>query len=165
MESIILLKGNVKFPLTLDPGVWIFDDRKVDLTTYFDQEKVEIDEIEVYTKSVSQHWDREIKEGSSIPPIKKSVKRFEKEKLLTGTFAIPVKYFLENAVPQADRTQVILKSTDSEHVLTYDEAYNGLFGFSQNGKPLTEDGPAHFYYEDGSNREQPITSILEIIVK
>ena len=35
MENIILLSGKVKYSITLDPTVWIFDDRKVDLSTYF----------------------------------------------------------------------------------------------------------------------------------
>ena len=37
MEKIVHIKGKVKFPITLDPSVWIFDDRKFDLDTYFDQ--------------------------------------------------------------------------------------------------------------------------------
>ncbi|MDN8677450.1 peptidyl-prolyl cis-trans isomerase, partial [Staphylococcus aureus] len=31
MSDIIMLTGKVNFTITLDPGVWIFDDRKVDL--------------------------------------------------------------------------------------------------------------------------------------
>jgi hypothetical protein len=167
MESIILLKGKVKYPLTIDPGVWIFDDRKVDLTTYFDSEKIEVDELETYTKAVSEHWDREIKEGAIMPiPTKKpSAKKYEKEILLSGTFAIPVYYFLDNAIVGDGVTQVIIKTRDQNHSIAYEQAYNGLFGFSKNGKPLTEDGPAHFYYGDGSNKNNPIKNILEIIVE
>ncbi|MFZ3588089.1 peptidyl-prolyl cis-trans isomerase [Bacillus sp. DJP31] len=164
MESIVLLKGKVKFPLTIDPGVWIFDDRKVDLTIYFDQELVEVDSLETYTKSVSEYWDREIKEGSSLPPIKKSVKKYEKEKLLTGTFAIPFHYFLDNAEPESSAEHVVLKTSTEDFILPYKDAYNGLFGFSLKGKRFTENGPIHFYYGDGSNKDQPITSIHEIIV-
>ncbi|MBM7659509.1 hypothetical protein JOC85_000276 [Bacillus mesophilus] len=167
MESIILLKGKVKYPLTIDPGVWIFDDRKVDLNTFFDQEKIEVDELEAYTKAVSEHWDREIKEGAVVPtPSKKpSTKKYEKEKLLSGTFAIPVYYFLDNAIVDDQVTQVIIKTSDQDHSMSYEEAYNGLFGFSKDGKPLIEDGPAHFYYGDGSNKDNPIKNIHEIIVE
>lgn len=35
MNDIIVLTGKVKFTITLDPGVWIFDDRKVDMDAYF----------------------------------------------------------------------------------------------------------------------------------
>ncbi|WP_456275632.1 peptidyl-prolyl cis-trans isomerase [Bacillus sp. AK128] len=166
MESIILLKGKVKFPLTIDPGVWIFDERKVDLTTYFDQEKIVVDELETYTKAVSEHWDREIKEGATLPPSNKTTtKKYEKEKLITGTFAIPVKYFFDNAVVDSDTSKVTIKTKSEEYTLPYQEAYNGLFGFSNNGKPLIEDGPAHFYFGDGHNKDNPIKNITEIIVE
>ncbi|WP_246940343.1 peptidyl-prolyl cis-trans isomerase [Bacillus pinisoli] len=166
MESIILLKGKVKFSLTIDPSVWIFDERKVDLTTYFDQESQELDELSVYTKAVSEHWDREIKEGAQLPSSNKNTsKKYEKEKLLTGTFGIPVKYFLENALPDPTASQVIVKTTEKDYVLTFEEVYNGLFGFSKNGKPLTEDGPAHFYFGDGSNRENPLKHITALIIE
>ena len=39
MEIIIPIKGAVTYQLTLDPTVWIFDDRKLDLKTYFPGEK------------------------------------------------------------------------------------------------------------------------------
>ncbi|KAA0548073.1 peptidyl-prolyl cis-trans isomerase [Bacillus sp. BGMRC 2118] len=165
MENIILIKGKVKYPLTLDPGVWIFDDRKVDLTTYFDQENEIVNELEAYTKSVSEHWDREIKEGAIFPPINKSVKKFEKEKILNGTFAIPVKYFIQNAEPHSDaKTFTFIIASGKEYSLSIEDATSGLFGFSINGKPLKDDGPVHFYYSDGSNRENPITSIQGIVI-
>ncbi|KPD01293.1 hypothetical protein LR69_00450 [Geobacillus sp. BCO2] len=37
MNDIIVLTGKVKFRITLDPGVWIFDDRKVDMDAYFSE--------------------------------------------------------------------------------------------------------------------------------
>ncbi len=43
---IMQIKGKVKFPITLDIGTWIFDDRKVDLDTYFDEEKQETSQEE-----------------------------------------------------------------------------------------------------------------------
>ena len=39
MENIILVNGKVKFSITLDPSVWIFDERKLELTTFFDEKK------------------------------------------------------------------------------------------------------------------------------
>lgn len=50
MSDIIQIKGNVKFPITLDPGVWIFDDRRIDLNTYFDQGRKEENIEEDYVK-------------------------------------------------------------------------------------------------------------------
>ncbi|NSL50737.1 peptidyl-prolyl cis-trans isomerase [Calidifontibacillus erzurumensis] len=40
MENIVLIQGNVKFRLTIDPSVWIFDDRKFDLGQYFNDESL-----------------------------------------------------------------------------------------------------------------------------
>lgn len=56
METIIPIKGKVKYKITLDPGVWIFDDRKVDLNTYFSEDQKSRDALEEYTKSISKHW-------------------------------------------------------------------------------------------------------------
>lgn len=38
---IVQLKGNVQFPITLDPTVWIFDDRKIKLEEAFLPDKEE----------------------------------------------------------------------------------------------------------------------------
>ena len=39
MENIILVNGKVKFSITLDPSVWIFDERKLELTTFLMKRK------------------------------------------------------------------------------------------------------------------------------
>lgn len=41
MDSIVMIEGNVKYKITLDPSVWIFDDRKIDLKQYFQNEQLE----------------------------------------------------------------------------------------------------------------------------
>ena len=85
MENIIIISGNVKYTITLDPSVWIFDDRRVDLTTYFTTKLENSKSLEEYTKAVSKHWDREIIEGAIYPPTLKTEKKFEKEKILLFT--------------------------------------------------------------------------------
>ncbi|MFD1735669.1 peptidyl-prolyl cis-trans isomerase [Bacillus salitolerans] len=166
MNSIILLKGAVKYPITLDPGVWIFDDRKVDFTTYFTSERKEIDELTAYTKSVSEHWDREIREGASFPPIQSSVKKFEKQKILEGTFAMPLKYFIQNAEPNDSAKELVIVTKDSSHrTISLSEALDGILLFSKEGKPLIEDGPVYFYYGNGKNIENPIKDIQEFIIQ
>src|SRR5213078_4328775 len=100
LGSIIFINGKVEFPITIDPLVWIFDDRKVEIDTYFDKEKEEVDELEDYTKKAARFWQKEIQEGATLPPTLKTEKKFLKVQLMTGTFGIPFKPFLENAVPE-----------------------------------------------------------------
>ncbi|MBA4537928.1 peptidyl-prolyl cis-trans isomerase [Bacillus aquiflavi] len=160
MESIILITGKVNFSITLDPGVWIFDDRRIDLNNYFTTEKNSIDETEEYTKSISKHWDREIMEGAVFPPTLKTEKKFEKEKVLNGSFGVPFKPFLKNASPKQSATALIIERESKEDVtISLEEAYQLILGFSKEGKPLLENGPIHVYYGNGSNKENPITHV------
>ena len=52
MSEILFINGKVRFPITIDPTVWIFDDRKVDLTTYFDETRENTSELEPYLKTL-----------------------------------------------------------------------------------------------------------------
>ncbi|UII57269.1 peptidyl-prolyl cis-trans isomerase [Cytobacillus spongiae] len=159
MENIMMIIGNVKFSITLDPGVWIFDDRRVDLDTYFDEFKTDSDALEEYTKSISTHWDREIMEGSTFPKTLKTEKKFEKEKVLSGSFGIPFKPFLKNAEPHEQAKEIEISQADGVVVIPIEEAEHLILGFSKNGKPLVEDGPVHVYYQDGSNRSNPLKRV------
>jgi hypothetical protein len=165
MENIIIISGKVKYTITLDPGVWIFDDRRVDLTTYFSTKKENYNSLEEYTKNVSRHWDREIMEGAIHPPTLKSEKKFEKEKVLTGSFGIPLKPFLLNSEPVSDTALFVIQSTDGEYEYPLETAYEIILGFSNTGKPLTLDGPIHVYLGDGSNQENPIKNVKGFIIK
>lgn len=165
MENIISISGNVKFPITLDPGVWIFDDRRVDLNTYFDEAIEKTVALEEYTKSISKHWDREIMEGAIYPPTLKSEKKFEKEKVLTGTFGIPLAPFIKNAEPNEDASSVIIISRNGEEQVSLEDAMGMILGFSKEGKPLKEDGPIHAYFGDGSNSNSPFKNISSFQIK
>ena len=166
MENIIAIEGKVRFPITLDPGVWIFDDRRIDLNTYFEtKNEPNLNDLEQYTKDVSRHWDREIREGAIYPPTLNTEKKFEKEKVLTGTFGIKFSPFLKNAEPLSEANEVVFISGEKEVVMSFAEAHEVIFAFSKNGKPLKDDGPIHLYYGDGSNENNPIVSISKIIVR
>ncbi|MEC1520996.1 peptidyl-prolyl cis-trans isomerase [Neobacillus niacini] len=165
MENIIVLSGKVKYTITLEPTVWIFDDRKIDLTTYFSSTSNPSNELEEYTKSISKHWDREITEGAIYPPTLKTEKKYEKEKVLTGSFGIPFQPFLKNAEPDETAAFLVIKTTTSEHEIPLEKAMNLVLGFSNAGKPLSEDGPVHVYFGDGSNQQEPIKHVREFIVK
>lgn len=165
MDNIILITGNVKYNITLDPGVWIFDDRKIDLNTYFEEEHEVSNEMEAYTKSISKHWDREIIEGATYPPTLKSEIKFEKVKMLTGSFGIPLKPFLQNAEPNEDAQLLIIECLDTKVEIPLPAAFDLIMGFSDNGKPLKTDGPIHVYFGDGSNRHLPIKNVKSFSVK
>ncbi|MRX71684.1 peptidyl-prolyl cis-trans isomerase [Bacillus lacus] len=163
--DIIMIKGKVKFTITIDPGVWIFDDRKVDLKTYFQESRAPKDDLETYTKEVSAHWDREIREGAIVPPTLKTEKVFKKTEILTGTFGMPLEPFLGNAEVLPEASEVVFITKQGEIVLSVEKAKIAILGFSKNGKPFKEDGPVHLYYGDGSNRDNPVTNIEEILVR
>ncbi|WP_413301541.1 peptidyl-prolyl cis-trans isomerase [Bacillus sp. 1P10SD] len=165
MENIIMITGKVKYTITLDPGVWIFDDRRIDLTTYFLTKNKNSDSLEEYTKAVSKHWDREIMEGAIFPPTLKSEKKFEKEKVLTGTFGIPLKPFLLNAEPNSDALTLVIHSKDKQYEFPLEDAYDLIVGFSKEGKPLSSDGPIHIYLSDGSNQDNPIKNVTGFTIK
>ncbi len=159
-----MVKGKVQYQITLDPGVWIFDDRKIDLTTYFHQKQEVIDELEEYTKAVSKHWEREIIEGAIFPPTLKTERTYEKQRILTGTFGIPFKPFLLNAEVYKDASEVMIVTKDQEILLPISEAYELILGFCKEGKPLKKDGPIHVYYGNGSNVDNPIKNVKQIVI-
>ncbi|MBS4207759.1 peptidyl-prolyl cis-trans isomerase [Bacillus sp. FJAT-50079] len=157
MNTIMAIKGKVQFPITLDAGVWIFDDRRIDLNTYFTEGVVEQEEEELTI--VSKHWDRVIKEGSVAPPTLKTERQFEKVKVLTGSFGIMLDPFLKNAEPDPNASKLIIETADGDIMVPLDQAYQLILAFSKDGKPLREDGPVHIIYPDGSNREHPIKHV------
>lgn len=165
MELIIHITGKVNYQITLDPSVWIFDDRKVDLDTYFQEKKEKADELEEYTKSISKHWDREIMEGAVFPPTLKTERKYEKQKMMEGTFGIPLEPFLLNAEPQEGAKTLVIEHNEGETELPLNEAFKLILGFSKNGKQLTDGGPVHVYYGDGSNQESPLKGIKQFILK
>jgi hypothetical protein len=166
MGSIISLGGKTKFTITLDPGVWIFDDRRIDLTTYFTRTTPPEDKHGEYTKAISKQWDREIREGAIYPPTLKSEKKFEKEKVINGTFAMPLADFIEHTEPfEGVKVLTIIQKDATEIDIPLEVAKTTILGFSKNGQPLREDGPVHLYFADGSNQENPIKSIAKLIIK
>lgn len=165
VETIIPIKGAVKFQLTLDPTVWIFDDRKLDLNTYFVSEKAEEDN-EKYLRDMGAHWSREIMEGAVFPPTLKTERKFDRKGMMTGTFGMEIKPFLKNAEIENNAKEVVFECTnDEEHAFPIEVAENFIFKFSQDGKPLTDNGPVHVLFADGSNLENPIQFVRAIRIQ
>lgn len=163
METIIPIKGAVKYQVTLDPTVWIFDDRKLDLKTYFHNTS-EVEDADIkYMREVGAHWSREIMEGATLPPTLKSERKFDRKGMETGTFGIELHHFLKNAEINPGVTSIIFECKDKqEHAFTIEEANSLILKYSQDGKQLTDGGPVYVLFGDGSNTENPIKNVLAI---
>lgn len=165
---IIQLTGKVNYPLTLDPGVWIFDDRKVEWDNAFEHntdklfsEQNSDDDL----KKTQERWSREVYQQKLDPPINKSISRFERNKILEGTYVMPLKPFLENAEIHEDAAAAVLTSSEGDQEITISQLHDGYFLFAREGKPLKEDGPVYFYFGDGSNKDTPIKGVNKITIK
>lgn len=166
-EFVFFIEGDVTHPLTVDPTVWIFDERKVDLDTYFDEVKSSDDEETAYKKAISAQWDKEITEGSEPPrPDSNDNKiKYDKQKLQQGSFGMPLKPFLLNAEPKPNITKVeIIQANGLSLSYEYSLVQSGIIAFSHKGKPLKSDGPIHFYFGDGTNRMEPIKNVSKFIL-
>ncbi|TSI09313.1 peptidyl-prolyl cis-trans isomerase [Lysinibacillus sp. BW-2-10] len=165
MENIIPIKGAVKYSITIDPTVWIFDDRRLDLNTYFINGKEEEDQDLAYLKNAGSHWSREIMEGATFPPTLKTERKFDRQGMKTGTFGMEIKHFLKNAELDEQATRVVLELKDgNEQAFSVEEANTLIFKYSQDGKPITDGGPVHVLYADGSNVDNPIKNVAAIRV-
>lgn len=162
IDFIVTIHGKTKHTITIDPTVWIFDDRKIDLKQWEGESKNDdSDDIENYKKNISAQWDKEITEGAQVPRRDQTNRiRNKKEALIDGTFGMPFAPFLENAEPLEEASKVVIETKkNTTHIVPLEEAKEFVLGFSKNGKPLKENGPVHVYYGDGSNRDNPILHV------
>ncbi|MDQ0177021.1 peptidyl-prolyl cis-trans isomerase [Bacillus chungangensis] len=165
MNLISSIRGNVKFPITLDIGSWIFDDRRIDLDTYFHSDQKEAPEEEQTENKLSRFWEREIQESSTNPPTLKTERVYARKQMMTGTFGIPIIPFLQNAEPYEDAKQLILETAQGDIALPITDADKLILAFSKVGKPIKEDGPLHVLYRDGSNKNKPIKDVASFRVE
>ncbi|PAV29876.1 hypothetical protein CIL05_08330 [Virgibacillus profundi] len=159
---IVPMTGNVTYPITLDPTVWIFDDRKILLEDAFTEKMDENEEIDELEKAANR-FNKEVFQISK-PPVNRSIKRFEREKILKSSYVMPLDDFIANAEVKSDAKDVILVLKDEEVTISLPAFQNSYFLFAVDGKPLKEDGPVHLYYKDGSNKEHPIKNIGKVII-
>lgn len=159
MESIVLIKGNVKFTITLDPSVWIFDERRKSLDAFFKGIEDNTNSEEDYAKRMSKQWERELTEGSVRPPTLVTNVHFDEKKDASGTYYMPLKPFLKNAEPEKGAQKLIIETQNEEIVVPLETGREMLLVFAKDGKPLREDGPVHCYFADGSNKDNPIKKV------
>lgn len=160
MADIITIKGAVTYSITLDPGVWIFDERKLELHSFAELEDEEQANELAYLKGAGAHWDREIFEGATPPSAKPSMP--EMRKALEGDYGIRLSFFLNNAKVSPEATTLRIHRGQNEPVdIPLDQARKAILQFSKDGKPIRENGPIHFYLlEQLKNGGQPIDSIV-----
>lgn len=85
--------------------------------------------------------------------------------MLTGTFGILFKPFIENAEPYESAETVIFETDKGDFSFPLEDSKELVLKFSQEGKPLREDGPVHVLLPDGSNLDNPITNITAIRIE
>lgn len=160
---IVTISGNVKYQITLDPTVWIFDDRKVLFDTLFSEPNptYEQEEKEIEEKLTDEErYSQRVK-----PPVNKSINRFEREQILKNSYAMALAHFIAHAEISKDATSVILETTNGPVEVPLSKIKTCYLLFAVDGKPVQEDGPVHVYFEDGSNKESPITGVQKIVVQ
>jgi hypothetical protein len=152
---IVPIIGNVKYQITMDPTVWIFDDRKIILEDAFSpKEKQEKDAIE----EAAKQWELAI----AKPPVDKTLTRHAREDILKYSYVMPIHDFLNHAEIHEDAKDATLITTDGDISIAITELYNSYLLFALNGKPLKEDGPVHLIFKDGKNKDNPIKGIKKI---
>lgn len=163
---IVPITGNVAYNITLDPTVWIFDERKVLLEEAF-LDKSNTDHAEDEFKEVSERWERAIHPDKQTiyEPVNKGISRNEREKILQSTYVMPIKEFIDKAEIKDNAKEAVLITNSGEQTITLDELTNSYFLFAVEGKPLREDGPVYLLFRDGSNKDNPIKGIQKIIIK
>ncbi|SET29540.1 hypothetical protein SAMN05216389_108109 [Oceanobacillus limi] len=159
---IVPIIGNVTYSITMDPTVWIFDDRKIELGEAFSSKvNKDVNQDEVLEQA-AKRWDREVYHQNVKPPVNKSISRLEGEKILTESYVMPIQDFINHAEIGSDAKEAQLITTHEEIVIPIEELKNSYFLFALEGKPLKEDGPVHLLYKDGSNQDNPIKGIQKI---
>ncbi|MBO8163196.1 MAG: hypothetical protein H0Z34_05645 [Brevibacillus sp.] len=159
MSDVIVIRGAVTYTITLDPGVWIFDERKIDLRTYQVGENSDTTEPEKYLAGTGAQWDRDLREGTQLPAERRSL--VEERKVLEGDYGIKLAPFLDNAEPLPEARFVRIHRKNGEPVtIPLAEAREAILQFAKAGKPIRENGPVLFFLpETLKSKGQPIDGI------
>ncbi|MEQ6376178.1 hypothetical protein RZN25_04990 [Bacillaceae bacterium S4-13-56] len=160
MNGIIQIKGKVKYPITLDPSVWIFDDRKVQWEQAF--QSLQKDDEDQTAKNYAKQFSQALYQQKLDPPVNRSLTNFEKKQSLEESFVIPIKPFLTNAQPEESK-EALLDTTSGKITIPYSRLVDSFLLFAVKGKPITDEGPVHLYFGDKSNYDTPIKGIQNII--
>ncbi|WLV25647.1 hypothetical protein QR721_05425 [Aciduricibacillus chroicocephali] len=146
---IVLIKGSVKYDITLDPSVWIFDDRKLSLEDYLknDPSKSGLDSESRNSKSPTERSSR--KSTLSVSE--------------TGSYVMELKFFIERAEPFEEAQSAQLKAADgtSLALLSMTELRNSVLLFSIDGKQIKDKGPVYLFTEP---KGIPVKGFASIVI-
>src|SRR5699024_10307192 len=162
-EMIVPITGMVTYIITMDPSVWIFDDRKILLDEAFSSNKVKTETEENFQKT-ERIWTQEVYQQKVKPPVNRSIKRFERDKILKSSYVMPIKDFIEHAEIKSNAKDATLITKNENINISLEDLESCYLLFAIDGKTVKEDGPVHLYYKDGSNRDNPIKGIKKIII-
>jgi len=165
MSDVIVIRGEVAYTITLDPSVWIFDERKIDLRTYDFSDETPQNNQEAYVQGAGAQWDKELREGVPLPETQPR-SLVEARKALEGDYGMRLAPFLERAEPLPTATAVRIHREGKEPVtLPLAEARRAILQFAKGGKPIRENGPVLLYLpEQLKNGEAPIDAITALEV-
>lgn len=156
-KMIVQIKGHVKYPITLDPTVWIFDDRKIIFEELFNPEKQK-------ERAKTKKQQPQSFANAKKPPVNQDHIDKNRKNLLKNSYAMPIAEFLSNAEVKEQVTSAIIQTKFGEKQISFNQLKDSFLHFSNKGKPLLEDGPVHLYFKDGSNRNEPIKGVQQIIL-
>lgn len=161
---IIPILGNVTYQITLDPSVWIFDDRKILFEEAFKADRSNTDQSYAASleEQAAKRWNRALYPDHIKPPVNRSISRMEGKKILENSYVIPLYDFVRNAELMDGATEAIVETTSGDEAMSINQLINCYMLFSWNGRQIKDEGPAHLYFKDGSNKQNPIKGIKKI---
>jgi hypothetical protein len=161
MMMIVPISGNVKYQITLDASVWIFDERKIKFEDAFKADQELLMEKETIFSS-AERYNREVFQTTNNNP---PISRADGTEILKHSYVMPFEHFYHKVEVASDATDATLVQTDgSEVIITIDQLKDSFLRFARNGKPLIEDGPVHIYFRAASNKDEPIKHVKRIII-
>lgn len=160
---MIQIKGEVKFPITLDSTTWIFDDRKVQIE---DLEQGVFDGTKPINFDDNREWNRAILEGQTNPPTLNSEIKYKRRAVLEKSFVINMTPFFKNAEPHDNATTIRLFNDNESIEIPIDLLPYLFFQFAKDGKRLYKDYSVDsFVYipEEGYSYQFQYVTGIEVI--
>src|SRR5699024_10814496 len=134
-EMIVPITGKVTYSITMDPSVWIFDDRKILLDEAFpsDSERTETEEDFQKTERM---WTQEVYQQKVKPPVNRSIKRFERDKILKSSYVMPIKDFIRHAESKSNAEDATLITNNENINISLEDLENCYLLFAIDGKTV-----------------------------